>query len=711
MRSFLYSLLAFATGGTMALQAQQLPGDEEQTPVAIGVYGNYHITNHTLNGASLPGIANCCPDFTNLDGSSIALGGLVEIPLSNALRLSLRTGYQNLKTTFTAQQKYGKGELNNNVVEVTSEKSLEARIPMITVEPELAYRVVGNLDVRAGVRTGFLMSPAYHYEERVVSENFTFSGSKTRNATDGDFAEMSSIAFFGVVGLSYDLPFGKNIFAPEVRYAFPLNKLSDAAGADWQTSTLHLGAAFKVPLRSSPAIQIQADTLYQRDTTTVSVKGIAASRVKLEGSSVVQRDTVRQNLMEIRRVTIAERYVREQPAAIALSVAISNILTLSVDNQVVEPDKRVIEQMSVEDNFPLLPYVFFPEGSSDLRQTRLRILTPQETVAFSMDKLSSKDALGLYPDLLNVLGYRMRTMQGNLTLTGCNSDMGAEQGNTSLSAARAQAIKDYLTSVWGVEPRRITVKARNLPAIPSSNRIADGQEENQRVEISGRELLRPTTIRDFVYESSFRRVRIDAIATADAGLRSWKVTVSQSGQLLKEFTGTGSITPIVWDVDAQKVAQSQAPVVVRVEVADNEGQQASAEQSLSVRYVTVQAKRTDQKEDKLIERYFLVLFDYNRAELNADHRESIQQLGDKLRSRPDAAVTIHGYTDRIGTSLSNEQLAQRRAELVRSTLKYNPERVTLLPVGSKTLLFDNDHPVGRFYSRTVEIVVETSVKN
>lgn len=706
MKSLLYALLMICTGA-VALHAQLLPGEEEKTPVAIGVFGNYHLTNHTLDGLQIQGIANCCPDFEKFDGSSIAFGALVEFPLTNALRLNLRGGYQNLKTKFTAQKKYGKGELNNNVVEVTSEKSLDANVPMITIEPEVSYRVFGRLDVHGGVRAGLALSPSYHYEERVVSENFTFGGSKTRNAADGDFENVSSMLFSAVVGLSYDLPFGKNIFSPEVRYAIPLNTLSDA---DWKTTTVHIGAAFKIPLRPAPPVQILRDTVYQRDTSVVGVKGIASARVKLDGTDT-KRDTVRDKSSELHRVTIAEHYVLEQPVSMALRTNVE-LAALAADGSVVPLDKLAVEQIQTEDNFPMLPYVFFPDGSNDLTQTKLRLITAAQTQSYSMSGLKADNALGLYPEMLNIVGYRMRMApKATITVTGCNSDMGVEANNTALSSARAKVIKDYLTSVWGIEPSRINVKARDLPAVPSNKNYVDGQEENRRVEIAGRDLLKPMPIRDYTYESSFNGMRITPSVVADAGVRQWKLSVVQGSTVLKEYTGTDTPSPVKLDLDVRQIAEARTPIMVRLEATDNDGQTKTAEQQLSPQYVTVQEKRANKKDDKLIERYSLVLFDYNRSALNDDHKEDLQVLGDKLRDRADSRVTIHGYTDRIGTSLSNEKLATRRAELVKTTLKLPQERVTLLPVGSKVLLFDNDHPVGRFYSRTVEIVVETPVSH
>ena len=70
-------------------------------------------------------------------------------------------------------------------------------------------------------------------------------------------------------------------------------------------------------------------------------------------------------------------------------------------------------------------------------------------------------------------------------------------------------------------------------------------------------------------------------------------------------------------------------------------------------------------------------------------------------------MTITGYTDRIGKDDYNLRLSQRRADQTAKELESTEASVTGL--GETIELHNNDLPEGRFYSRTVTIIVETPI--
>ncbi|HEY6172349.1 MAG TPA: hypothetical protein VIX80_08840 [Candidatus Kapabacteria bacterium] len=71
-------------------------------------------------------------------------------------------------------------------------------------------------------------------------------------------------------------------------------------------------------------------------------------------------------------------------------------------------------------------------------------------------------------------------------------------------------------------------------------------------------------------------------------------------------------------------------------------------------------------------------------------------------------MKIFGYTDRIGTDEYNTLLSDIRA---RATQRYlGLDRAEVKGLGRRILLYDNDLPEGRFYSRTVTIVVSTPMQ-
>ncbi|MEP7220313.1 MAG: OmpA family protein, partial [Bacteroidota bacterium] len=141
-----------------------------------------------------------------------------------------------------------------------------------------------------------------------------------------------------------------------------------------------------------------------------------------------------------------------------------------------------------------------------------------------------------------------------------------------------------------------------------------------------------------------------------------------------------------------------------LEVRDGAGQTFTTNGTLPVEQVTVRKKRVERIADKQIDRYSLIIFDFDKGDLNETNRKIAQFI--KARIRPTAAVTIEGSTDRIGEAEYNKRLSEERA---RSTARaLGVAGGTVRGIGESGL-YDNDLPEGRFYCRTVSIVVETPV--
>lgn len=702
-------LLLCVVGSSSVVQAQDIADkDDSREPIVIGIFAGYNFLDHSLQGTQLQGFPNCCLDFTQHTGTGIALGGLFEFPLTNALRTSLRLGYQNLSTTLVASKSYGKGELNNNVVDINTEQRLAAHLPALTIEPELSYRLFGRLGTHLGIRTAYILSPSYTYEEQIVSGDFIFAETraKTRHKNEADIPNAKTLLFAGVAGVSYELPVGRNIFAPEIRYVLPLTPLVD--DGEWKTSSLHIGAAFKIPLRSSQKLQIIRDSIYQRDTNVIAVQGIREGNIRLKSTSTIV-DTLSDQATVTMRYTISQHYVQEIPRN-NLSAHVSYVF-VNKEGTPLSEDKAVVEEIESVENFPLLPYIFFPEGSSTLAHTRQKLLSQEQAKGFSSNELTP-NPIKAYPDFLNIVGARLQqSAQTRITLMGCNNNTDQEKNNTALSLARAEAVKQYLVSVWGIESRRITVKARNLPALPSNGQTKEGQEENQRVEISSQHdaILQPLSIVDAEYVSPVKSVRITPQIVADAGIQSWHVYIEQDGKVLVRLPSSSSLQPISWDIHDTVLPYLASPIHVVLSVTDKAGQEREARQTISMDQLTIQKKRTTQTTDRRIENYQLIMFDFNSAAITAQDRTYLQVLAQSIKQKKDVQIVIRGYTDRTGSTGYNQLLAERRCQETMKILKTTPSNTTIEPIGSSTLLYDNSTPEGRFYSRTVEVKIESPI--
>jgi outer membrane protein OmpA-like peptidoglycan-associated protein len=118
--------------------------------------------------------------------------------------------------------------------------------------------------------------------------------------------------------------------------------------------------------------------------------------------------------------------------------------------------------------------------------------------------------------------------------------------------------------------------------------------------------------------------------------------------------------------------------------------------------------RSRQEEGKQIERYSLIVFDFNSAQLSPANQRTMEKV--KARIQSESKVRIVGYADRTGNPEYNRNLARKRCLEAQRVLGVADDRVTIDPVGSDTLIYNNDAPEGRSYSRTVQIEIETPIK-
>ncbi|MFY1825438.1 OmpA family protein [Myxococcus fulvus] len=101
-------------------------------------------------------------------------------------------------------------------------------------------------------------------------------------------------------------------------------------------------------------------------------------------------------------------------------------------------------------------------------------------------------------------------------------------------------------------------------------------------------------------------------------------------------------------------------------------------------------------------------FEEGSARLTPQSDASVGQLASVLREKPNARVRIEGHTDSTGDANINRQLAQQRAESVRSALVADgiaANRVDVAAVGSGQPVASNDTEQGRDMNRRIEVQV------
>ena len=104
-----------------------------------------------------------------------------------------------------------------------------------------------------------------------------------------------------------------------------------------------------------------------------------------------------------------------------------------------------------------------------------------------------------------------------------------------------------------------------------------------------------------------------------------------------------------------------------------------------------------------------ILFDEGKSTIRADAEKNLKELAASIQKRFSGGdVRIYGYTDATGSAGSNKELAQQRAEAVRTWLSANGgvtnDHLSINAVGEAKPVATNATEAGRQQNRRVEIV-------
>ncbi|MDX9759600.1 MAG: OmpA family protein [Bacteroidota bacterium] len=366
-----------------------------------------------------------------------------------------------------------------------------------------------------------------------------------------------------------------------------------------------------------------------------------------------------------------------------------------------------IEELVTRETIPLLNYVFFDENTGTI-PSRYALLNAEQAQAFSLKALP-QGTLPRYHHLMNIIAMRMlQRPAATITLTGCTD--GGE--SRAVAQARLQSVTDYFTDIWGIDPARIRGVARDLPEAPSSSRSDLGKAENRRVEIesSDAEILAPIETSAVEKVLSPPEVRFFPSITAEAGLARWTFEVTQRGRILRDSDGyTTYPDTIPWNWrDLQGNLPTADTLEFSLTAKDAQGNEVRTEpRRIPIELLTLEKKNLEQLPDRTLEKISLILFHFDSFELGERNTRILEKAAGRLEAS--STMIVRGYTDAMGDDQYNLGLSERRAEAVRAQLQRRLPDAPIRSegVGEQSLLFDNTLPEGRFYCRTVQILIET----
>lgn len=637
-----------------------------------GAFYHHGFNLHTTSFSGLPNVPSCCPDFTFGSSFGFTFGALYDYPLKEDLHLNFRLAYQNYNADFEET------ESTNVIVDGFSTLGqfthrLDADFSSIGIEANASYNAWRDLWVNGGFRAGLNVHSQYSQFERISqpANRGTFQdGRTTRNVNSGDIESVSSLQLGILIGASYKFPLNErnSLFAyPEIFYQFdPISPVQDVS---WMVHTVRAGVAvkYKKPLPPPPP----------------PAPPLAPPIPKIPKVEQPKKMYVDVNAVKV------DSTGKEQES---FSLRIEDFVSLNMR--------------------PLLNYVFFDSLSSQLPE-RYKLISTRETVDFEIDNLKDMDALETYYHVLNIIGLRLRNeSSANITLVGTNSNNGGEEGNLELSEARANSVKDYLVNVWKIDENRIDIKSRNLPDKETRSDEPGGDAENRRVEIISNsfKISEPVVTIDTMRVISTSTIRFKPEVKSDRKIIDWELNVENEERLLKKYEEPEQIPEnLDWKIsnNDENSPQKSGTILYRLKVENDLGQSAQSDvKRLPVEQLTIDKKRLERIKDKEFEYYSLILFDYGKTNLRSEHREVVDLV--KNRVTDEAKVYVIGYTDSMGDEEINKRISESRAKSVADRL--NIRKAEVQGIGEEELLYDNSTPEGRFYCRTVQIIIETPVE-
>lgn len=387
------------------------------------------------------------------------------------------------------------------------------------------------------------------------------------------------------------------------------------------------------------------------------------------------------------------------------TLAAAQLLIESIAGKPLEIQETVVTQ-----TFPLLPYIFFDSASVVVKNR----YNPRIGTTASFDEQSlPKETLAIYYHLLHIIGKRMRTNpKTTLTITGTTD--GKEWANADqrqiLAQQRARSVAGFLMGYWGIAQGRLKLTTRDTPKLASSDRYAEGNEENRRVELSSNdpELLAPVVQYRFL---EYTPVRTEHYMTVKVQNPNAAESYKGSLNALEEpFAVTSGVdappTRLPFALRRKFTAKLSQTVGsldsadCTLEVKQRDGQTLSAHTRINVETLKNQFE---------VSRLNLIVFDFDRDDMVESNRVMMRSFVlDAIK--PNSLVSVLGSTDRLGEAKYNKELSESRAKGVQDFMRRVNPNIRFQEVrgtGASSLPFDNDLPEGRYYCRTVSINVQT----
>ncbi len=377
----------------------------------------------------------------------------------------------------------------------------------------------------------------------------------------------------------------------------------------------------------------------------------------------------------------------------------------------------VMEEVLTWDLYPLLNYVFFEEGSSELPK-RYRLFSNTAQTASFADSTIPGGTLDKYYHMLNIYGFRLKNHpEAKIEIVGCNDGTTPAEKREGLSKERATIVYNYLKNVWQIEESRMKLTFRNKPAVVSNLKDPMGIVENRRVEIlcDNWEIMKP------VFQIDTRTLPQPEDMTweltngiDDQIVTKRRVEIKRNNAMWMQLDDIGTTQKTkLWDWRNENLEypEDQVSYTAQLIVTTNSGNECRSDiVTVPVKQVKASDRIIVTDKDSTLEVYNLILFPFDKAEAGPiNNRIMRDYVYDRVKAS--SSVEVEGHTDVVGLEDHNLRLSERRANAVKTGIDSKTSKkygnLNSVGVGEEKPLYTNELPEGRFYNRTVQVKIRT----
>jgi outer membrane protein OmpA-like peptidoglycan-associated protein len=521
----------------------------------------------------------------------------------------------------------------------------------------------------------------------------------------------------------YDLPVSKSLtLTPSLMLSYA--PMSIVSSASWSDLAVQAGVQLRFDASRYPDTIIRRQRIERIDTVLAKRFAESGRRgqqyvlgVDTVSYDTLYRELVRYDLTLLRRVDTLLTLDRPTKLNVKLgkrAVSLINKRQLEgADTALINEQNRAIaRELAVEltmretnMTFATMPFVFFDSAEA-------RIPNRYRSISETAEYIPGRYAKGQHDialDVMNVMGYRLARQTDTVVIRGY-ADRVSEAADCDLARRRAESVQQYIASTWKVDPARLKIEVAQGSCSPESesNPInIGGREENRRVEFfaANREYFMPIIFIDLqtLITTNLDSMSLELDDTEDPVVR-WQTEFIQGDNLLFRRVGNGSIdtSSLAFPGEARDKLNPDVldPIFINFAAYTRDDDTIIAQLEIPVEKITDRIK---------LKSLSLAMFSVRSSDISDRDRDLVAAFAERLS--PGDKVSAFGYTDELGSSDLNQQLAIKRARNAAATLaKLRPDVIITKVEGVANARF----PVGvtsyalpeqRFMSRTVQLEV------